>query len=70
MIVSLFSVDSGVRFVTDMATVVILENDLNFVGDTPHAVGDEVTVMFNANSAVMSASCDYTRLSPMDCECC
>ena len=53
---------------TDTATVVILENDLSFVGDTPHAVGDEVTVMFNANSAVMSASCDYTGLSSVDCE--
>ena len=53
----------------DPATVTIPANGLDFTGDTPNVNGNDVTVMFNANAAVMAASCSLNGGTPVDCEC-
>lgn len=48
--------------------VVILDNDLTFVDDTPTVIGNSIFWVFSVNPLVASAECQFTRELPIDCE--
>ena len=50
------------------SVVNILDNDLNFVADTPNVVGQDIIIQFNTIPELLSATCSINDEGPVDCE--